>query len=166
MQIYLWIIAAFLATILTLSVLILCYILILKLTKNRLHTSRHPIIVRPETTKPINAFDESIEVYDEILKPSVITVFEYLNNHKANIKDVESERSRASSRKPNWISEQRIGYFVDRDPPSNESKCDYLDPLDLNLSQLHNIYIAGGNHHLLKQMDTLRNNEPTVTTYA
>ncbi|VDN85188.1 unnamed protein product [Brugia pahangi] len=140
--------------------------------------------------------NESIEVHDEILKPSVITVFEYPNNHKANIKNVESERNRASSRKPNWISDhfenkgflghlkhkpsyiyiilcyiffgsqQRIGYFVDRDPPSNESKCDYLDPLDLNLSQLHNIYIAGGNHHLLKQMDTLRNNEPTVTTYA
>ncbi|VDO24872.1 unnamed protein product [Brugia timori] len=148
MQIYLWIIAAFLATILTLSVLILCYILILKLTKNRLHTSRHPIIVRPETTKPINAFD-----------------------HFGNKGFLGHLKHR-----PSYIyiilcyiffgSQQRIGYFVDRDPPSNESKCDYLDPLDLNLSQLHNIYIAGGNHHLLKQMDTLRNNEPTVTTYA
>uniref|UniRef100_A0A1I8F0Y4 Uncharacterized protein n=1 Tax=Wuchereria bancrofti TaxID=6293 RepID=A0A1I8F0Y4_WUCBA len=218
MQIYLWIIAAFLATILILSVVILCYILILKLTKNRLYTSRRPIIVRPETAKPINAFDESVEVYDEIPKPSVITVSKY-PLHKANIKNVEPERNRASSRKSNWLSEyfdlnyrssndtslslkeirklghfenkgflehpkhrlsyiyitlcyiffgpqQRSGYFVDRDPPSDESKCDYLDPLDLNLSQLHNIYIAGGNYHSLKQTDALPNNEPTVTTSA
>uniref|UniRef100_A0AAF5PL47 Uncharacterized protein n=1 Tax=Wuchereria bancrofti TaxID=6293 RepID=A0AAF5PL47_WUCBA len=109
MQIYLWIIAAFLATILILSVVILCYILILKLTKNRLYTSRRPIIVRPETAKPINAFDESVEVYDEIPKPSVITVSKY-PLHKANIKNVEPERNRASSRKSNWLSGERC-YF-------------------------------------------------------
>ncbi|EJW88709.1 hypothetical protein WUBG_00382 [Wuchereria bancrofti] len=184
------------------------------LTKNRLYTSRRPIIVRPETAKPINAFAhfkfcdkklpgmshsklpyESVEVYDEIPKPSVITVSKY-PLHKANIKNVEPERNRASSRKSNWLSghfenkgflehpkhrlsyiyitlcyiffgpQQRSGYFVDRDPPSDESKCDYLDPLDLNLSQLHNIYIAGGNYHSLKQTDALPNNEPTVTTSA
>lgn len=56
MQLYVWIIAAFLAATLTLSVLILCCILILKLPKNRLRASRRSIIVRPEIAKPINAF--------------------------------------------------------------------------------------------------------------
>lgn len=63
-------------------------------------------------------------------------------------------------------SKQRNGHFVDRDPPSDESKCDYLDPLDLNLSQLHDIYIANSNHHQSKQTDWLPNNKSTVTTYA
>ncbi|CAG9535071.1 unnamed protein product [Cercopithifilaria johnstoni] len=63
-------------------------------------------------------------------------------------------------------SKQQNGHFVDRDPPSDESKCDYLDPLDLNLSQLHDIYIASNNPYHPKQIKCLPSNEYTVTTYS
>uniref|UniRef100_A0A1I7VWE3 Uncharacterized protein n=1 Tax=Loa loa TaxID=7209 RepID=A0A1I7VWE3_LOALO len=63
-------------------------------------------------------------------------------------------------------SKQRSGHFVDRDPPSDESKCDYLDPLDLNLSKLHDTYIASSNYHHSKQTDWPSNNESIVITYA
>ncbi|VBB29519.1 unnamed protein product [Acanthocheilonema viteae] len=90
-----------------------------------------------------------------ISTPSIIAVPEYpLQNTNID----ELERNRASSKKSNWMS--------DRDPPSDESKCDYLDPLDLNFNQLHDIYIARSNHYQSKQTNWPSNNESTVITYA
>ncbi|OZC10904.1 hypothetical protein X798_02048 [Onchocerca flexuosa] len=174
MQIFLWIIGALVVVILVLSVLILLCILILKLSKNRLSTSKQSVIVRPEIVKPINAFDESNLVFARISSPSVITVSEY-PLQKASIK--KPERKRSSNKKSSWasnttpchaisgFSKKRSREFVDRDPPSDESKCDYLDPMDLNFSQLRNMYTASDNFHQSNQTDWPIKNF-TVATYA
>lgn len=65
-------------------------------------------------------------------------------------------------------SKKRSREFVDRDPPSDESKCDYLDPSDLNLSQFRNIYTARNSYQTEKQLNQtdwpVKNS--TVATYA
>uniref|UniRef100_A0A915Q7G7 Uncharacterized protein n=1 Tax=Setaria digitata TaxID=48799 RepID=A0A915Q7G7_9BILA len=166
MKIYVWIISASIAATLVLSLLILCCILILKLPRNRLRTSTRSIIVRPEVAKPINAFEESSRVYARISSASIITLPQY-PLQKNGIRGPESRRP--SNKKSNWISgpsEQRNGHFVDRDPPSDQSKCDYLDPLDLNLSKLHDIYISGNNYHQSKQTGWPTSSKTTATTHA
>ncbi|MCP9263201.1 hypothetical protein DINM_006541 [Dirofilaria immitis] len=122
----------------------------------------------------LSTFDESSKVFARISSPSVIAVPEY-PLRKVGI--MESERNRSLYKKSNWMSnttprhalsgrsKQRNWHFVDRDPPSDESKSDYLDPLDLNLSQLHDIYIANNSYQQSRQTDQPPN-ESIVTTYA
>lgn len=156
MKIYVWIIIALVAAALILSVVVLCFILILKLTRDRIRASRRSITVRPKIAKPIDAFDESSAPYARISSPSVIIMPEYPLQSSNSIRELE--RSRSSSRKSNGKpdrprytfssrSKRRSEHFVDRDPPSDESKCDYLDPLDLDLGRLHAAYIANNNNN-------------------
>lgn len=63
-------------------------------------------------------------------------------------------------------SKQCNRHFVDRDPPSDESKSDYLTPLDLNLGELCNIYIASPNYYHSMQTVRPSKDESIVTTYA
>ncbi|VDK64306.1 unnamed protein product [Onchocerca ochengi] len=97
---------------------------------------------------------------------------------KVNI--TKPERKRSSNKKSSWASntiqchaisgcsKKRSREFVDRDPPSDESKCDYLDPSDLNLSQFRNIYTARNSYQTEKQLNQtdwpVKNS--TVATYA
>ncbi|VDN25603.1 unnamed protein product [Gongylonema pulchrum] len=174
MRIYAWIIVALVAITLISSVLLVCLILILKLAKNRVRDSGRSITVRPKMASPIDAYGmilirffvnrksiisrpEYDTPYDRIASPSVIVMPEYpVQNSSNSIR--EPERYRSSSTKSNGKperqrytfssrSKRRSEHFVDRDPPSDESRCDYLDPLDLDLGRLHQIYISNNNNN-------------------
>ncbi|VDO30705.1 unnamed protein product [Onchocerca flexuosa] len=76
-----------------------------------------------------------------------------------------SDRNTTPCHAISGFSKKRSREFVDRDPPSDESKCDYLDPMDLNFSQLRNMYTASDNFHQSNQTDWPIKNF-TVATYA
>ncbi|VDN04569.1 unnamed protein product [Thelazia callipaeda] len=150
MKINVWIIILLAAVTVILFTVIVLIFLIVKLIRNRIRPSRSSVVVRPKIAKPIDAFDESVASYSRMPIASVVIPSQ---NQSQKTNSNEIQQYRTSSKKSSWVSDtsrryaltghskHRNEHFVDRDPPSHDSRCDYLDPLDLDLGELQEIQI-------------------------